>query len=135
MEDNEYKREENFNQVYKDLEEKDKKEIKELVSQLEKIEKENKNEETIIKDKKLKNRIAKLCLKLIEETPKDKTSIMETSFIINGNFIYYKYGDKLDNAIDISGELELPEEHVSGDVFKLWGKMKKIFGDYIKNKK
>jgi len=124
-----YRRKENFEQAYEDLEDDDKKELEEIGKELEKY-KEKTN--LPIEDKNLKRRLAKICSKLIEETPNDKTSIMETSYIITGNFIWKSYGDKLDEAMDIAGKLELPEEHVtSGNVFDMWNKMKKIFQQYL----
>src|SRR3989344_3825663 len=87
-----------------------------------------------VKNKKLKKRVAKICLKLIEETPSDKISMMEISYIITGKFIWFNYGDDLDEAIEIAGELELPEEQVSGDVLKMWGEMKEKFRRYILNR-
>ena len=125
----EYKRKEDFKQAYEDLEEKDKKELDAIGKELEKFRKESPN--LPIKNKILKKRIAKFCLKLIEETPNDKTSIMETSYIIAGGFIWNSYGGKLDEAVDTAGDLELPEQHVSGDVLKLWEKMKKKFRQYL----
>lgn len=70
----EYKRKENFEQAYEDLDKKNKKELDEIRKELKKIQDENRNPNLPIKDKVLKKRIAKICLKLIEETPKDKTS-------------------------------------------------------------
>jgi len=128
MEEN---REENFEQAYEDLENEDKKELKQIGRALEIIQKANKDQNTSIKDKKLKKRIAEICLKLIEKTSYNKVSIMETSYIITGSFIWYNYGDKLDEAIDIAGELELPEQHVSGNVLKMWEDMKDKFREYI----
>lgn len=85
-----------------------------------------------IGDKNLKRRIAKICLRLIEETSNNKTSIMKTSYIITGEFGGSNYEDKLDEIIDIASELELPEEHVtSGNVLDMWNKMKKIFKQYL----
>ncbi len=127
MEEN-HKRKENFKQACEDLEEEDKKELDTIVKELERHKKETPN--LPINCKKLKKRIAKFCLKLIEETPNNKTSIMETSYILAGSFIWSNYGDRLDEAIDIAGDLELPEQHVPGDVFKLWGKMERRFRQY-----
>lgn len=126
----EHKREENFEQAYEDLDEEDKKELCEIGRELKKIQVENKNLGLPTKDKELKKRIAKICSKLIEETPRDKISIMETSYIITGSFIWHNYGDKLDEAVEIAGELEMPEQHVPGDVFKRWKEMKKKFQQY-----
>ncbi len=126
-----YRRKENFEQAYKNLDEEDKKELDEIDEKLKKIQYGNKNSNFPIKDKELKKRIAKICLKLIEETSNDKTSIMETSYIITRSFIWGNYGDKLDEAIDIAGELELPEYQVSGDVLQMWKEMKKKFQQYL----
>ena len=126
-----YERKENFKQSYKNLNEEDKKELNEIEKELEKIQDENKNSNLPINDKELKKRIAKICLRLIEETSKDKTSIMKTSYIITGNFIWNNYGNELDEAIGIAGELELPERHISGKTFQMWEKMKNIFQQYL----
>jgi len=56
---------------------------------------------------------------------------METSHIITGNFIWNNYEDKLDEAIEIAGELELPERYISGKTLQMWEKMKKIFQQYL----
>ncbi len=102
-----------------DLDEKDKKELEEIRKKLREIQDKNKNPNLPIKDKELKKRIAKICLKLIQKTPNDKTSIMKTSYIITGSFIWFNYGDKLNKAVEIAGELELPEHHVSGNVLQM----------------
>lgn len=122
MEDGQYNRKEDFKQAYEDLEESDKNELDLINKELEKI---KKNSNLPVTDKKLKKRIAKICLKLVEETPDDKTSIMETAYIITGNFVWATYGDKLDEVMDLAGELELPGQQVSENVKKLWLKMKK----------
>lgn len=125
----EYKRKEDFEQAYGDLEEEDKKELEEIGKELEKY---DKNQNVLIEDKNLKKRIARICLKLIEQTPHNKISIMETSYIIIGNFVWNTYGNKLDEAMDLAGELELPEEYVtSGSIFDLWNRMKEIFQQYL----
>jgi len=56
---------------------------------------------------------------------------MKTSYIITGNFIWNNYGNELDEAIGIAGELELPERHISGKTFQMWEKMKNIFQQYL----
>jgi len=127
----EHRRKEDFEQIYKNLNEEDKKELDEIEKEIKKIQEENKNLNLEIKDKKLKKRIAKICLKLIEETQKDKTSIMETSYLIAGSFLGSNYGDKLDEVVEIAGELELPEHHVSGGVLEMWEKMKNKFKLYL----
>lgn len=115
--------------IDKIMEKEDKKELKEITKKLEKYKAKS---NLPIEDKNLKKRIAKVCSKLIEETPNDKTSIMETSYIITGNFVWSTYGNKLDEAMNIAGELELPEEHVSsGNVLDMWNKMKKIFQQHL----
>jgi len=73
-----YKRKEDFEQAYENLEKKDKKELEAIEKELGKY-KEKPN--LPIEDNNLKKRIAKICSKLIEETPSDKTSIMETSLL------------------------------------------------------
>lgn len=123
-------RKENFEQAYKELNKEDKKELNEIGKKLEYIKKENPN--FPIRDKNLKKRIAKICLKLIEKTPKNKILIMETSYIIAGNFVWFNYEDKLlDEVIEIAGDLEVPEQFASGDVFKKWNDIKNKLRKYL----
>lgn len=124
----EYKRKEDFTKAFEDLEDEDKTELKEIGKILDEYWGKPKIK---VSDVKLKKRIAEICLKLINETPNDKTSIMETSYIITGYFAWCSYGDSLDSAVSIAGDLEIPEEHVNGDVLKMWKEMKKIFEDYL----
>ncbi len=117
---------EDFNKAWEDLSVEIKNELKLIGAELEELKDKKKKI-----DEKLKKQIAKICLKLINETPNDKTSIMETSFIITGNFVWYIYDDELDEVVDIAGELELPEEHVSGKVLKMWFDMKRKLEKYL----
>jgi hypothetical protein len=123
--------EEDFEKAFKDLEEEDQNELDALRQKLQKIEKEVGDPNFPIDDSDLKKRVAKVCLKLVEGTPKEKTSIMETANIITGHFIWSVYGDDLDSAIELAGELELPEKHVEGDVFEKWEELKEMFEKYI----
>lgn len=127
----EYVRKEDFKKAFEELEENDKKELKEIGKALDEYwGKPN----ILIEDKKLKKRIAKICLKLIEQTPNDKTSIMETSYIIAGYFAWCRYGDELDDVTIIAGDLEIPEEYVSEKSVDAWWKeMKEILEIYLKN--
>jgi len=84
----------------------------------------------IIKEKEIKQRLAKLCLKLVNETPLDYVSIQETSYILTG-FIFYHFDDELDDIISNFGELELPKDLVDGDVFKRWEENKKLIENYL----
>lgn len=83
-----------------------------------------------IKNKKLKKRVAKYFLKLINNTVSHEKFIQNTSFIIAG-FIQYNYGDDLDNVVSIAAELELPKHHVSGDIFKMFKRMKLKLNKYL----
>ncbi len=125
--------EEDFEKAFKELEEEDQNELDKLRQKLQRIEKEVGDPNFPIDDVDLKKRIAKVCLKLVEETPKDKTSIMETAYIIAGHFIWSVYGDDLDSAIELAGELELPEKHVDGDVFERWRELRGKFEKYLEN--
>jgi hypothetical protein len=126
-------RKENFEQAQEDLDELDEQELEEIGIQLEEIQDSNDDPEITVEDAELKKRIARICLKLMNETPKDGVSMMETAYIITSNFVWATYGDELDEAMDIAGELELPEEHVSGEVQEMWDRMKKILEDYLES--
>lgn len=121
-------------EYWDELEETDKLEIQDITKSLDILEKSNKEKPFVIKDKKIKERIVKICLKLIEETPSGERGIRETSYAITNNFIWYRYGDKLDELFGLIGELELPKQHVSGDVNKLWNKVKIGLKNYLKKK-
>lgn len=110
---------EDFEKAYEELDEGDKAEFDSLAKELDKCDNGD-DSSIIIEDKNLKRRIAQICLKLVEETPKQEIPIMETSYIITGYFVRYNYGDQLDGIMDIFSELELPVEHLSMDIFKLW---------------
>jgi len=114
-----------FENVYNNLSEEDRNELEEIRKDLIKLDDE-KNP-----DKPLKQRLAKLFLKLIYQTPLNNTSIEETSYII-ANFIQYDFNDELDDIISDFGELELPKDHVSGDVFLKWIEDKKKIENYLK---
>ena len=128
MEDQEPIRKEDFKKALDELEESDKKEVKELETLLEKY---SKKPNIRVENKEIKERIARICLKLINETPNDKVSIMETSYIITGYYTWCTYGDDLDKVVSIAGELEIPEEHVHGNVLKMWKEMKTKLEKYL----
>ena len=71
---------------------------------------------------------------MIDDTAKEKTAIMETSYIITGNFFMANFDEQLNTALNIASELELPEHHVSRDIFKLWKKLKKNIWELFKIK-
>lgn len=90
-------------------------------------------DEAQIIDKSLKQKVAKFFLQLINKNyiENDKKTIQEISYIIAA-FILYEFEDELDNITEIAGQLELPEDYISGDVIELFNKMKKMLEDYIK---
>ena len=53
--------------------------------------------------------------------------MMETAYLITGAFIWYDFGDELNDAFEIAGKLEIPEENT----LELWSKMEKILRKYI----
>ena len=112
------------------LEEDDKQELDFLHKELNKIIDKDENNNIVVKDKKLKKKIAKFLLKLVDETGNHEKLIQETSYIIAG-FMQFIFNDDLDKVTDIAGELELPKEHVSGDVFKMFKRMRNIIDKYL----
>ncbi len=73
----------------------------------------------------LKKRIGRYCFQLVEQTPEDKHLIRKTSYKITGLLGKYTYNDELDDIIDMFGELELLERHVSGkESLRLWRELK-----------
>ncbi len=107
----------------------DKEELDLLYKELNKIKDKNENNVKVVSDKKLKKRVAKFCLKLVNEAGDHEKSIQETAYTIAG-FMQFLFNDKLDEVASIAGELELPKSHVSGDVFKMFDKMKKMLEKY-----
>ena len=122
----------NYNLAFDELAEEDKNKLNKLFSEIKKIEKVENGKPFPIEDNNIKKRIAGICLDIIEKTPKNKIAIMKTAYIITGFFIRFNYNDELGDIIEIAGGLELPEEHVSEDVFELWEKMKNMFKEYLK---
>lgn len=121
--------EQGIEKAYEDLSEEDRKELKEIGEELEKIQPETPDSPRKVNDECLKKRIAKVCLKLINETPKNIVDIAKTSHIITGQFIWYEFGNRLDEAVGIAGELEIPQ-HASRNIFEMWEEMKRYFEDY-----
>lgn len=112
------------------LEDEDRKELESLYSELNRIEEVDENNITIVNDKKLKRRIAKFFLNLVEGAGEDKELIREISYDIAG-FMQFKFDETLDAITGMAGELELPEEHVSGDVIEMFKDMKKKLKKYL----
>ena len=123
--------EDNLYRAIEELSTKNKKELNFLQGELSKIEDKNENNVIIVKDKKLKNRVAKFCLKLVNETGNHKKLIQETSYIIVAGFIRYEFGDDLDKVTSIAADLELPKDHVSGNVFERFKNMKRFLEKYL----
>jgi hypothetical protein len=102
------------------------KELKELEEILEVV-----DEKSLVDNANLKIRIATICLELMDETPNDAASIMKTSSIITHNFVWYTYGDRLDEVMDLAGELELSEGTVAGNIQEKWSKARQILKEYL----
>lgn len=109
----------NLDTAVKELSTEDKKELEFLHSKIDVYE----------EDKVLKKRVARFFLKLVEETPNNEDSIQKTCYLI-ASFIQCDFGDDLDEAISIAGELELPAHHVEGNVFEMFKKLKRILQRY-----
>jgi len=125
--------EKNIINVIDELTVEEKEELEVLHKELSNIKDKGDNNVIQVEDKSLKKRLAKFCLQLIDETPinqNDKRAIQETSYLISG-FMQYQFGDKLDEVFGIAGELELPEHHVSGNVIKMFNKIKRILKKYL----
>ena len=121
--------EDNLNKTIEELPKGDRKELDFLYKEFDSIE-DDKEETIIIKDKKLKRRVAKLFLKLVNTTGNDEESIQKTAYIITG-FIQYKFGDSLDDVTSIAGELELPKNYVSGNFSEMFKNMGKMLKKYL----
>ena len=120
-----------FEKAYRNLEKEDKEELENLYEELDKAQNEQSSPNELISDKDLQKRVAKICLILMEKTANNKTAVMEISYILTGKFINFIFPGKLGEAIDIFGQLELPEEHVEGDVEELWFRAKNLLKKYL----
>ena len=118
-----------LNKTIEELPKGDRKELDVLYKELDSIE-DDKEGVIIIQDKKLKRRVAKLFLKLVNTTGNDEESIQKTAYIITG-FIQYKFGDSLDEIISIAAELELPKNYVSGNFSGMFKNMEKMLKKYL----
>jgi len=121
----------NTDKPYLKLNEKELEEMEELRQALEGAELKNADPGLPIKDEELKKRIARLCSKISARTHEDKKHIRKTCYIISGAFSWHKYGDKLDDAVQIAKELEIKEKHKDVDAFELFRLMQDILDDYI----
>jgi hypothetical protein len=85
--------------------------------------------EIVIKDNSLKEKVAKFCLKLCNQTTDDLKDIAETSFNLVG-FMQFTFEDDLDKIFEMAGELEVPH-HASSDPIKLFNEMKNRLSKYL----
>ncbi len=107
------------------------KEIDLVVRELEKIYRKNPTLE--IKEMELKGKVAKICMKLIEETSRDKDSIKNISYLIGGIFTWYNFGDKLEEAIGLAIDIGREGDHLSlVDILNKRDKIKRILYQYLK---
>lgn len=118
--------------AYETLDEEDKVSLVMIKSKLNEYTKESGGVGCEIDDSQLMKKIAKVCLSLIDKTPKDQLAIMDVAFIISDQFVYFNYTDQdLQEIIDLADELQLPQEQLSEDVFILWDKLKKSCKRYL----
>ena len=75
--------------------------------------------------------VATSCMMLIEETPLDEKDIVETSFVIANSFIWNRYDERLERAINLFGDLETPLSFESLDGFRLWDRAKHYLLMYL----
>ncbi len=120
----------NADKEYLKLKGKDLDELEQLRQELAGQELKNADLSMPIKDEELKKRVARLCSKIAARTHEDKKHIRRACYIISGAFSWYKYGDKLDDAIQIAKELEIKDKHKEVDVFELFRLMQDILDDY-----
>ncbi len=73
-----------------------------------------------VTEDRLKKRIAKYSLEILDRTPREESSIMNVSHIVSDNFIWFNFEDELDEIMETLGELELPATQVSGDSFVMF---------------
>ena len=120
----------NADKAYLRLREKELAELETLRQELEGQELKNADASIPIKDEELKKRVARLCSKIAARTHEDKKHIRKTCYIISGAFSWHKYGDKLDDAVQIAKELELKDKHKEVDMFEMFRLMQDILDDY-----
>ncbi|GEM_PF-2591290 len=125
----------NADKEYLKLKGKDLAELEELRQELEAQELRNASQDIPVKDPELKKRVARLCSKIVSRTKEDKRHIRRACYIISGAFSWHKYGDELDDAIEIARELEIKEKSKQVDVFELFRLMQEILDDYTEEEK
>ena len=123
----------NTDKPYLRLSEKELDELENLRQELEGCGLKNADPSIPIKDEELKKRVARLCSKLAARTREDKRHIRRSCYVISGAFAWHKYGDKLDDVIQIAKELELREKSKEVDVFELFRLMQDILDEYTED--
>lgn len=101
---------------------------KELIDEMKGIYTELSKSEEI--DESLKIRIAKACLKMMEEAPLDKEEVMERAFELS-KFVEYEYDDALDSIFEKAAKLSPPEFNTDDFIFGLWNEMKEELEEYL----
>ncbi len=89
----------------------------------------NELEDLVERERKIKNKIAKFCLDLMNITSQEETEIHKAASIIT-QFIWYDFKDSLNEIIRIAKKLELDEAD-EAEFFGLWEEMKGLLLDYL----
>lgn len=91
-----------------------------------------KNKPLVINDWSAKKKLAEFLLKLAKKVLKgDDLRLQNTCYLIAG-FMFYDFGDELDDVLGLAGVLELPRHHVDGNPEVLFDKLKNDLESYIK---
>jgi hypothetical protein len=79
----------------------------------------------------LEKDIALICLALIDETLEEEESLMKTSFVLANSFLNYSFDERLNKAVNLFGELQIPVEFQEGRIFDLWTRAKEYLIMYL----
>lgn len=83
-----------------------------------------------VTDHALKRDLARFMFKVASAVEPDEVDFRRICYLLAG-FGKYWYSDDLDEVTSIAGDLELHEEHVPGDIPKMFRRMKKVLKKYV----
>lgn len=105
---------------------------KELAEKLDYIESELKKVEDVISEDTQKD-FAALILSFMDSTNDDEISIMKTSYLVFNIFRGYSFDYRIENAMSIFSELQIPAEFQEGREFAMWDRARQYLLSFLED--
>ncbi len=104
-------------------------ELREIHSKLAKLSTEE-GKYPLINEQDIKNRIARICLQIMKETPLEKKRMFDRLAVFS-DFISFEYGDELDNIFGKMAKLYPPGDEDMQNLYDIWEDIMIDFESYL----